>query len=56
MIKSPENCRKRKGSFFVHIANKMSTCFSHRERPVVMQCSELNPIFKKKDNIAKENY
>ena len=34
----------------------MNTCISRSEFPAVLKCAELNPIYKKKDNLAEENY
>ena len=40
----------------VPMTNVLNTCISRSEFPAVLKCAELNPIYKKKDNLAEENY
>ena len=40
----------------VPMTNVLNTCISRRDFLAVLKCAELNPIYKKKDNLAEENY
>ena len=40
----------------VPMTNVLNTCISRSEFPAVLKCAELNPIYKKKDNLAEGNY
>ena len=40
----------------VPITTLLNTCISRGVFPEVMKCAELNPIYKKKDNLIEDNY
>ena len=40
----------------VPMTNVLNTCISRSEFPAVLKCAELNPMYKKKDNLVEENY